>query len=282
MTMYFRNKQSLKVLVSILVIPVFLLASCNDKTTPPRRGGILEGAPNFRDLGGYPSGNGKQTVWRKVFRSQTLAQLSDGDVAQLKALGVKTVIDFRSDEEVRKEPSRLPEGLKILRLSINVGSNDTLQIMQRLMTGAVDSIQGVEFMQTANRRFATEFTSQYREFFNILLQPENYPVVFHCTAGKDRTGFAAAMLLSALDADWDTVMNDYLLTNQYLKPQQLMQQIPEQAMPALRQMWGVQPSYLNAAKEEIITRYGSIDNYLSRELNVGDAEKNKLKRYLLE
>jgi protein-tyrosine phosphatase len=280
--MYLKNKQPLKIFLSVLMLLTALFTSCNSKTTLPQRAGILEGAPNFRDLGGYPSENRKQTVWRKIFRSQMLAQLSDSDVAKIKELGIKTVIDFRDDDEVLKEPSRLPEEVNIVRFPIDVGRNDSLQIMQQLMTGALDSIQCVEFMQTANCKFATEFASQYRNFFSILLQPESYPVVFHCTAGKDRTGFAAAMLLSALDVDWDTVMNDYLLTNQYLRPQSLMPQIPKQAMPAFRQMIGVQPSYLNTAKEVIIQRYGSIDHYLHQELNVGIAEKAKLKHYLLE
>ncbi|MDR1201531.1 MAG: tyrosine-protein phosphatase [Tannerellaceae bacterium] len=280
--MYLKDKQPLKILVSALMTLTVLFASCNNQTTPPQRAGILTGAPNFRDLGGYPSEDGKHTIWQKIFRSQMLAQVSDSDMVKIKELKIKTVIDFRADDEVLKEPSRLPEGLNIVRLPIDVGSNDTLQIMQKVMAGALDSAQCVAFMQTANRRFVTEFTSQYKEFFNILLQPDSYPIVFHCTAGKDRTGFAAAMLLSALDIEWDTVMNDYLLTNQYLKPQQLIPQIPEQAIPALRQMWGVQPSYLNAAKEEILKHYGSINNYLHQELNMGQAEKTRLKQCLLE
>ena len=282
--MYSRDKQPLKLLESIVMILTILFTSCNDKATAtlPQRAEIMEGAPNFRDLGGYSSENGKQIIWSKIYRSQTLAQLSNSDVIKITELGIKTIIDFRDDEEVLKDPSRLPEGMNVVHLPIGVGKNDTLQITQQLMAGTLDSVQCVNFMQIANRRFVTEFSSQYKDFFDILLQSESYPVVFHCTAGKDRTGFAAAMLLSALDVDWGTIMNDYLLTNQHLKPQSLMPQIPEQALPALRQMWGVQPSYLNAAKEEIIERYGSIDNYLEQELNIGNAERNKLKEYLLK
>jgi protein-tyrosine phosphatase len=280
--MCLKDKQPLKALLSALAILTALFASCSSKTAPPQRAGLIKGAPNFRDLGGYPSENGKQTVWRKIFRSQMLAQLSDSDRIKIRESGIRTVIDFRSDDEVLKEPSHLPESVKIIRLPIEVGRNDTQQIMQLLATGALDSIRCVEFMQTAYRKFVTEFAPQYREFFNILLQPENYPVVFHCTAGKDRTGFASALLLSALGVDWDTVMNDYLLTNQYQKPQSLMPQIPEQARPALRQMWEVQASYLNVARDEITERYGSIGNYLQQELNIGKAEKDKLMLYLLE
>lgn len=263
-------------------ITVLFTVSCNNRAGSFQRADILEGAPNFRDLGGYPSANGKQTVWRKVFRSQTLAHLTDSDVAKIKDMGIRTVIDFRGDDEVQREPSRLPEGVNVIRLPIEAGNlNDTADIMRLLTSGALDSAQCVDFMQTANRKFVTAFVPQYKAFFKALLQPDSYPVVFHCTAGKDRTGFAAALLLSALDVDWDTVLNDYLLTNR-LKPQAFLSQAPEQALPALRQMSGVQPSYLNAAKDEIMKRYGSIDNYLQQGLNIGDTEKKQLMKCLLE
>ncbi|MDR1170132.1 MAG: tyrosine-protein phosphatase [Prevotellaceae bacterium] len=275
MDMYLTKEQVMKSLTPILMTGIFLFASCSDRKASPQRTGILDGAPNFRDLGGYSSANGRRTVWRKVFRSQMLAQLSDRDVERLKELGVRTVIDFRDDDEVMKEPSRLPESVRVVRLPIVVGSNDTF--MQK-MGDSPDSLQCVDFMQTVNRSLVTEFAPQYRAFFAILLQAESYPIVFHCTAGKDRTGFAAALLLSALNVDWDTVMDDYLLTNQFLKPQSLS----EEAIAVARLMWSVQPSYLSAAKEEIITTYGSIDNYLNREMNVGKAEKERLMQYLLE
>jgi protein-tyrosine phosphatase len=274
--MYLKKEQVLKSLASILMTGILLFTSCSDKTASPQRAGILEGASNFRDLGGYLSANGRRTVWRKIFRSQMFAQLSDKDAVRLKELGVRTVIDFRDDAEVMKEPSRLPEGIKAARLPIEVGSSNTFT--QKLMNGSPDSLQCVDFMQAVNRSLATEFIPQYRAFFDILLHEENYPLVFHCTAGKDRTGFAAALLLSALNVDWDTVMDDYLLTNRYLK----LQSVPELPEQAVRLIWGVQPSYLNAAKEEIIKAYGSIDRYLNREMNVGKAEKERLMQYLLE
>jgi protein-tyrosine phosphatase len=283
MNMYLlKKRQKLQFLASVFMVSTLLFVSCSGGTAPFQRARIMEGAPNFRDLGAYPSENGKHTVSRKIFRSQMLAQLSDSDMAKMKEWGVRTVIDFRGDAEVSEKPSRLPEGVKMIRLPVDLGRNDTLQLMQQLMSGSLDSARCVAFMQEANRRFVTEFIPQYRAFFDILLQAESYPAVFHCTEGKDRTGFAAAMLLSALGVDWDTVMADYLLTNQCLKPPAPAPQLPEQAISALRQMRGVQPSYLNAAKEEIIKRYGSIDNYLYQALNVGEAEKDRLKQYLLE
>jgi protein-tyrosine phosphatase len=247
---------------------------------PKERAGIMAGAPNFRDLGGYPVADGRQTVWRKVFRSQTLTQLNDSDVDKMSELGIRTVIDFRSDDEVHKDPSRLPEGVNVIRLPIDLGRNDSTQIPS-LTSGTLDSLQGIAFMEIANRKFVTEFIPQFKAFFEILLRPESYPLVFHCTAGKDRTGFAAALLLSALNVEWNTVMDDYLLTNRYLNPPSFTPQIPEQSQSGLRQLWSVRPSYLNAAQDEIVARYGTIDHYLQQELNVGETERNDLRRLLL-
>jgi protein-tyrosine phosphatase len=274
-----KGKKSFKLFAMVCIAVLFV--SCCNKSVSHRRAGIMEGAPNFRELGGYYSEDRKQTAWGKVFRTQALALLSDRDMEKIREMGIKTIIDFRDDDEVKKAPSRLPKGVTIIRLPIAVGNNTSDSVLQTMQSSLFDSIQGIRFMEEANRQFVTEFSAQYKAFFDVLLQEKNYPVAFHCTAGKDRTGFAAAMLLSALDVDWDTVMEDYMLTNKYLKPQLPVSQISEQTSSALRMIWSVRPSYLNAAKDEIIQRYGSIDNYLQKELQVGKSEKDRLKDCLL-
>lgn len=270
--------------INIIFIGLLFFASCNSATkTPPQRAAFLEGASNFRDLGGYAAGN-QQTAWRKLFRSQGLAQLTDGDLAILREIGVKTVIDFRSDSEVETAPSRLPEGVKIVRLPISTANpNDTApSLTSRIAGGDVDSLQAIAYMEQINRGFVNDFAAQYSDFFKILLQPDAYPVVFHCSAGKDRTGLAAALTLSALGVDRNTVIEDYLLTNAYFVPSSIGMQASPQAMPAMRQLWGVRESYLLAALDEINAKYGSMDNYLQQTLGVGDAEKTQLKKYLLK
>jgi protein-tyrosine phosphatase len=266
-------------LTDILFFNACLFVSCSNPSGTHQRAGILENAPNFRDLGGYVTTGGQKIKWEKVFRSQSFAQLNDHDIKKMKELGIKTVIDFRDNEEVRKAPSNLPDDINIIHLPIGVGNNDSILNVIQTASGKLDSIQCIYFMEEANRRFVIEFVPQYRAFFAILLNPKNYPLAFHCTAGKDRTGFAAAMLLSALDVNWNTIMEDYLLTNQYLNPPE-PEQIPAGAMPFIRQIWGVRASYLNAARDEIIKRYKNIDNYLQNELNIGNAEKKQLMKYL--
>ncbi|MDR1454364.1 MAG: tyrosine-protein phosphatase [Tannerella sp.] len=275
-----KNRKSFKLFAAVCLAVQFVF--CCHKPVSHQRAGMMEGAPNFRDLGGYRSGEGKQTVWGKVFRTQALDRLNDRDVEKMRKMGIKTVIDFRDDDEAEKAPSRLPEGVNRVRLPIAVGNNTSDSARQMMQSLQFDSLQCIHFMEDANRQFVTDFSAQYKAFFGVLLREESYPVVFHCTAGKDRTGFAAAILLSALDVDWDTVMKDYMLTGNYLKPPRLASQMPGQFASVLRLMWSVQPSFLNAARDEIMRRYGSMDAYLEKELQVGKAEKEKLKRCLLQ
>ena len=268
----------------IIIIVLLSLASCNPASkTAPQRAGFLEGAPNFRDLGGYVAGN-RQTVWRKLFRSQELSQLTDADLAILREIGVKTVVDFRTDNEVHTAKSRLPEGVKIIRIPIavdNVAANDTTpSIMERIMTGDADILQAIDYMEQMNRILVNNFALQYRDFFKILLQADAYPIVFHCSAGKDRTGFAAALVLTSLGVDWDTVVEDYMLTNTYFKPS-ISSRVAPQAMPAMQQLLSVRESYIFAAHNEIMAQYGSMDNFLQYALDIGETEKNALKKYML-
>jgi protein-tyrosine phosphatase len=251
-----------------------LFILCCKKIISVHRDSIMEGAPNFRDLGGYTSKDGRKTVYGKIFRSQSLDHLTDRDLDKIRKIGVKTVIDFRSEEEAEKAPSLLPEGIKIIHLPVSAGSSLSGYVQQNMLALPSDSSSGVRFMAEINCRLVTGFSPVYGKFFKILLHEENYPLIFHCTAGKDRTGFAAAMLLSALDVEWDTVMKDYLLSNKYLKP-------PIHTSPFIQTVLTVKPSYLNAAKQEIINRYTNIDNYLQTELHIDKPEKEKLKRIML-
>ena len=282
-----RMKRNMRLIrpIRIVIIILLSLASCNSASkTAPQRAGFLEGAPNFRDLGGYVAGN-RQTVWRKLFRSQELSQLTDTDLAILREIGVKTIVDFRADNEVHTAESRLPEGVKIIRIPIavdNVAANDTTpSIMERITTGDADILQAIDYMEQMNRILVNNFALQYGDFFKILLQADAYPIVFHCSAGKDRTGFAAALVLTSLGVDWDTVVEDYMLTNTYFKSSSISSRVALQAMPAMQQLLSVRESYIFAAHNEIMAQYGSMDNFLQYALDIGETEKNALKKYML-
>lgn len=157
--------------------------------TKPPRVVTLEGARNMRDLGGYAAAGGKQVRYGMVFRSDDLSALSVRDMKALRDLGIKTVVDFRSDEEAARAPDRVPEGvLAMHRLAITVGAAEGRR----------------------NGTLAREAQLQYTAFFDLLADDSAAPLLFHCAEGRDRTGFAAALFLAALGVERETIMREYL------------------------------------------------------------------------
>jgi protein-tyrosine phosphatase len=137
----------------------------------------------------------------------------------------------------------------------------------------------VRHMQDTYRSFVRHSTHRFAEFFAHLLE-SNEPTVFHCTAGKDRTGFAAALVLRALDVPPGEVLHDYLLTNERLRPTDVAGwSLPPHAVKVL---WGVQPDFLQAAFDEIDTQWGGLDAYLRTGLGLGSAERARLRELYLQ
>ena len=136
-----------------------------------------------------------------------------------------------------------------------------------------------ELMHDTYRSFVNVYGDRFAQFL-ALLQLSDAPLVFHCTAGKDRTGWAAALLLTALGVDEEQIMEDYLLTNQYFRrPAQMYGQLSEEALDAL---WRVQPSYLMASVDVVRAQHGSVDRYLTQVLGVDGAARERLAGLYLE
>ena len=218
----------------------------------------LQGTYNTRDFGGYPAAGGKRVRYGMLYRSDDLSQLTGRDLTTLGALGLKTVIDFRTDKVQELTPDRLPKDLALFQpLGIKVGNVYDEKL------GALED--GPEFMRETNRTLVSGPQKQYQEFFKIISSGENLPALFHCSAGKDRTGLGAALFLSALGVDRETIYRDYLLSAENLKGKydELLEK-----NPAMKALITVRRDYLEAAFEEIESRFGSVDNYLSTYLNV--------------
>jgi len=228
---------------------------------------VMENAYNARDLGGYAASNGKTVRWGALYRAGDLHSLSDNDVDILRDIGIKTVVDFRTDGERQAEPHRLPPTVvNIVALPITPGNIPDLTTLTEK--------NAEEMMLQVYRALVTDARQQYREFFRILADPDNGPVLFNCSAGKDRTGLAAALVLLALGVDRETVYEDYLLSAEYVKDK-YQRMVDEN--PALRPVVTVRREYLRAALDEIDAKYGGIGQYLREQLNV-DTEL-LLKRY---
>jgi len=252
----------------------------------------FEGIANFRDLGGYPSDSGKQVKWGTLYRAGTLAHSSDTDLRNLGQLQLVSLIDFRSSQEKEEEPNRLPEptGFTVVEIPTLDDGNKALvgDIMARIDSGNFDGFDPNLAMMTANRQFATEFTPQFSQFIHTVLEADGAPIVWHCSAGKDRTGFAAAILLRILGTPRDIVMQDYMASREHAlearKSQLLLLRVfkGEEAADKLAIMMGVEQAWLNAAFEEIDAQWGSFDNYVSQGLLLSSADIQRLRDNLLE
>jgi protein-tyrosine phosphatase len=242
----------------------------------PARHLNLSGASNFRDLGGYAARDGRTVRWRKIFRSNHLGHLTASDIAMLRQLGVKSAFDFRGKDE-RSEALCGADHIETHSLPVEPTVVAALRAIHA--TGRMSTADdALEVMRDSYRGYVEHNTPRFRALFAHLLE-DRAPLVIHCTAGKDRTGFACALILHTLGVADDVIAEDYLLTNQfYRRDPSVSSDLPDE----VRQVLGtVQTSFLAAAFETIDAGYGSLDNYLRDGLGIGAAEREGLReRYL--
>jgi protein-tyrosine phosphatase len=238
----------------------------------------LQGATNFRDLGGYRGHGGRSVRWRRLFRSDHLGGLTAHDKSVLAELGLARALDFRGLAESAAAPYELP-GVTQHSLAIEP---TVVQSLQRLMAaGEPLSVPIVSRLMTElYRSLVNDQAHRFAELFEHLLQAET-PMVFHCSAGKDRTGFAAALVLLALGVPRGVVMQDYLLTNAvYEKPPPGRHGIPAEVMAVL---WRVQQGFLDAALQAVEADHGGLGRYLHRRLGLSEVALEALAgKYLVE
>ncbi len=238
---------------------------------------LLQGASNFRDVGGYRNAEGRRVRRGHVFRSDHLAGLTPKDLGQLQTLGVQHSLDFRGVAECTNTPYDIPG---VQRVALTIEPTVIARMQALVAQGIVPTTEEtVELMRETYRNFVTHNADTFGLFLkHLLAQPT--PQVFHCTAGKDRTGFAAALLLSALGVDRPTIEQDYLLTNQLYKRDA---RIEGQGHPHVMQvLWQVQPEFLNAAFEVVDAQHGGMRGYLHGAIGLGQQELAELQRLLLE
>lgn len=218
----------------------------------------LEGAYNVRDLGGIKTAGGGTVKRGLVFRSDELGGLTPGDSSQLGALGIKTVVDFRSDDEARRAAPNPLKSVREVRMGLDCGNMEAV-------LGEVNEKTGPELMKKVNSLLVREGVVIFREFFSLLERGENVPLLFHCAAGKDRTGFASAIFLSSLGVAEGNIFHDYMLSVQGSRRKfgWLVEREPRFSSVVF-----VRPEYLGAAFDTIKESYGSVEGYLTDELGV--------------
>jgi protein-tyrosine phosphatase len=241
----------------------------------------FEGAVNFRDIGGYSARDGRRTRWGRLYRSDSLADLTQEDLTRLEALGVKTLIDFRLPLERLAKPNRLPPSTSIAAIELGFVPEGTLQMLQLVKSGGISAAEIEDLVTAQYRLFGVDHSDEYRRVFEVASAAENYPLLLHCTSGKDRTGFGIATLLLAVGVPLTTVLEDYEITNRYRRavPQLFGPDTPPEVAVTLL---SAQPKYLKAAFDEIDRVFGSFDAYLLKRLGVHVAVRVRLIELLTE
>jgi protein-tyrosine phosphatase len=257
----------------------------------PKSGGVrvvsirrlpLEGAPNFRDLGGYRTADGRYTKWGMIYRAGALSKLTAKDYDYLAPLGIKLVCDLRIDRERGNAPTNW------------AGANPP-----RIVPATIDTItwvpEGMEpkaRMLTVYNRLPFDASAPLADMVHRILKGET-PTMFHCSAGKDRTGTFAAFLLTALGVPFATIREDFLLTNRYLVPEEREAELAAETqkrlklektpdLETLRYLLGVDADYLDVAFKVINEKFGSFDGYWREQLKLTPADLTALRQKLLE
>jgi protein-tyrosine phosphatase len=243
----------------------------------------LQGGRNFRDLGGYRTQDGRSVKWGVLFRSGAMSGLTPADYASLEKRGIRVVCDFRDNGERAAEPVNWPaaHAPKVLSDDYHL---DMAQSMPKGDMAHWTAEQARTAMATSYPLMLTQFNGQFRRMFGELLA-HRVPLAFNCTAGKDRTGIAAALVLTSLGVPRETVIEDYLLTNRYLDGAKIMQAGKNPALAAmaklppevLRAMMAADRSYIEAVFKVIDTHPGGADGYLKDELGLSKADLTRLR-----
>ena len=256
--------------------------------------GVTSGR-NFRELGGYETLSGKKIKMHKLLRTGNLADLSPFDKQFLTDYGVKYDVDFRSKEEVNNQPDRVPDGVEYIYDPVFSEdlTNSSKSLNDLNKQAANDADFGFDHMHYAYEDMIESESAQnaYRKLFEVLLKNdgENESVIFHCTAGKDRTGFGAMLILSALGVPFSTIKKDYLLTN--ITTKDFVDSMIEHArqngrnenvLQSIRDIQSVRPEYLDHAIKVLNDKYGSINNYLRDVMKLSSADIMKLREIYLE
>ncbi|MFE9043177.1 tyrosine-protein phosphatase [Streptomyces sp. NPDC007818] len=236
----------------------------------------LQGTANLRDAGGYRTRDGQWVRMGEVYRSDALDKLTDADLAKLRRLGVRTVLDLRMESERAAAPDRVPAGARHVVADVLAGTG-TFTAMPRTPAEA-------EAMMIEGNRFMVSGDTAKAAYATVLDElAEGDGVLFHCTAGKDRTGWAEAALLTALGVPEETVMADYLASNTYRAAanEAVLSHLPPAQAAVYKPLLDVRPAYLNASFDQVERDFGSFRAYLRDGVDLTPRELKSLKRELL-
>jgi protein-tyrosine phosphatase len=251
---------------------------------PPDR--VIVPAANLRDIGGLPTEDGRIVRRGRLFRSGYLSELAEEDLERVRSLALRTVVDLRRPSEVDLRPSPPLPGVTRIEVSVSTDDNEFAVLSANLTDPAVTA-RAPEFAREYNRNLVVRSIAPYRPVFAAAFAAERQPLLFHCTAGKDRTGFVAAILLRLLGVDEDLVRADYVLTNEIRKDwvaQRIemfrdriaaqrgvpREEVTDEDLVASRVVLEASADYIQAALDAVPEVHGSWDAFRRDGLGIGD------------
>ena len=278
----------------------FSLAQSPSAVLPPGESlGIflnIDPIPNLRDLGGYVTKNGETVMRGKAYRSNDFFAMDTENLIKLQALKLRTDYDLRTPAEITAQPDKIPAELMYVQLNVMADEDlitppDQISTLLQNPKLATQKWGGAEGVEASFVKLYRDFVSlpsaqkSYRALFLPLSDSANLPGVFHCTNGKDRTGWGAAALLTFLGVPKDEVFADYLRSNNYLLPMH-QKEIDafitgggDPGIPAA--LFGVKQKYLEAAFDEMYGRYETIERYFLEGLKINATQQRHLREMYL-
>ncbi|WP_018504297.1 tyrosine-protein phosphatase [Parafrankia discariae] len=261
-------------------------------TTEPGPGGggsrlvRLEGAVNVRDLGGYPTADGGRVRWGRVYRSAALHRLTAADLTAVERLGLRVVYDLRTDAEIELAPSLLPGGVRRERLAIGGSAARNKDLTDLVVAGRLAEVPP-DFLTRVYDAMAETGAAAFGRLLTGLAEPDATPALFHCTAGKDRTGVAAALLLSLLGVDESLILDDFeLSTVHYTDPKmaRLRRRLAgtDVDVEHYRVVFGAPRQALSTLLATLTERHGSVPGYLEEVAGIAPDLPARLRAQLVE
>lgn len=237
---------------------------------------------NFRDIGGYFTADNRQIKWGEIYRSGDISNATLYDQEKIRRLNIKMVIDFRSERTAKKYPLLLHPSIR--KVSLPLTPMDADKLDEQLDDPDFNRSDAIRYVQESYVAIVENHKEQFSEMFDLLTNDSNYPMLLTESLGKDGVGLAAYFILYALGVPHATLEDDYMLSNREIDPAKAKidaKNLSEPLQEAVTAMLSVNRVYLNYVIDYITHKYGSVDNYLEKELRVTSGKKNLLRKYLL-
>ncbi|USG64816.1 tyrosine-protein phosphatase [Brevibacillus ruminantium] len=260
--------------------------------TMTNRAIAFDGLYNFRDIGGLPTTDGRNMKTGILFRSDELSRLSAGDLGRLQTHQIKVICDLRTQTERKQKPDRVPAHTGIHQVSIPIHHES--QEMSRLdffklLVSKSNDLNFEHIMKDFYHRMAFERTGQVKEIITLLAEQDHLPALIHCTGGKDRTGYLSALIQLLAGVPYQTVLDDYLFSNDLIQPRMqkiqryirwmsLFQISPERMKPLME----VRRDYLEDSLTAVLKEYGTVEDYLMKACGIEENYLLRLRHMLVE